>query len=192
MTSGTGSRVAVALLASLALHAAIVAALESRLSSSGAITWLSPGAPLRAMLVAPPVPPVEEPAVAAAGNPQGATADERQLLPQPRYHLTRELDVRPGIMTRVDPEYPQAAARRFLSGRVVIRLDIDETGKVERVRTVKATPPGYFEQSAERAFRDARFTPGMKDGRAVKVRMVLEIDFDNPPPVELARGSAAE
>jgi protein TonB len=104
----------------------------------------------------------------------------RSLWPGQRYYRTRDLDVRPGIMTRVDPVYPDAAARRFLTGKVVIRLFIDEAGAVERVVTVKAEPPGYFEQSAERAFRAARFTPGMKNGRPVKVQMLLEVRFDSP------------
>jgi protein TonB len=104
----------------------------------------------------------------------------RSLLPGQRYYRTRELDVRPGIMTHVNPVYPDAAARRFLAGKVVIRLFIDEAGTVERIVTVKAEPPGYFEQSAERAFRAARFTPGMKNGRPVKVQMLLEVSFDSP------------
>jgi TonB family protein len=105
----------------------------------------------------------------------------RSLLPGPRYYRTKELDVRPGIKTHVEPAYPESAARRFVTGKVVIRLFIDESGAVERVTTVKAEPPGYFEQAAERAFLAARFTPGMKGGRPVKVQMLLEVSFDGPP-----------
>lgn len=84
-------------------------------------------------------------------------------------------------MTRVEPEYPESAARRFLAGKVVIRLFIDESGKVERVVTLSADPPGHFERPAEEAFRAARFSPGMKDGRAVKVQITLEVNFEHPP-----------
>ncbi len=42
--------------------------------------------------------------------------------------------------------------------------------------------PGYFEAAAEKAFRAARFTPGMKHGRPVRVQMLIEVAFDSPPP----------
>jgi TonB family protein len=100
----------------------------------------------------------------------------------PRYYPTSELDVHPGITMNVQPKYPEAAARRGLSGKVVMRLYINEKGSVDRVETLRAQPAGVFEKSAERAFRAARFTPGMKDKRAVKTQMTIEVSFDSPPP----------
>jgi protein TonB len=191
LASSARSVLTAALLASVAMHALLVAALESQLDTRlGAMSSDSFGAPLRAILRSPPAPSVQ-PAVVPT-DPQSTAAGTRSLLPQPRYYLARELDVRPGIMTRVEPEYPEAAARRFLGGNLVISLDIDEAGEVERVRTVRASPPGYFEESAERAFRTARFTPGMKDGRVVKVRLVFEISFDSAPPIDPAREKGPE
>lgn len=99
---------------------------------------------------------------------------------QPVYYPARELDVRPGIKTRVDPEYPEAAARRGLSGKVVIRLYINERGGVDRVETLRAEPAGVFERSAEKAFRAARFSPAMKNKRPVGARMTIEVRFDSP------------
>ena len=103
-------------------------------------------------------------------------------VPMVRYYRTRELDVPPGIMSHVEPAYPERAARRFVGGKVVIRLFIDESGSVERVETVRAEPPGYFEQPAADAFKAARFSPGMKGGRPVKVQLTLQVDFQHPQP----------
>jgi periplasmic protein TonB len=111
-------------------------------------------------------------AVAAAATPQPAQVSS--------YYPTRELDVRPGILTRVEPAYPEAALRRGVSGKVVIRLYINEQGGVDRVESVRANPPGYFEQSAVRAFRTARFTPGKKGKLAVRTQMVIEVSFEAP------------
>lgn len=164
----------------------------------GSLDWFKASAPLRAALRPMPAPGDAEPLVAkqqpapAAVSPSAVSAappatgepaaaePPRALLPQPHYYLTRELDVRPGIMTRVQPEYPEAAARRFLSGKVMLRLYIEENGAVERVEILAAEPPGYFEESARRAFDAARFTPGIKDGRAVRVQMTLEVSFESP------------
>ena len=196
-------RLAAALGASLALHACLIVALD-------ALPWgmrwgefgiVEPGGaralrvalhPLAAEAAAPAAPAA--PAASAqpqaeaprARSPDAAAGPARQRafspLPAARHYTTRELDVRPGILVRVEPEYPEAAARRFLSGRVVARLLIDESGAVEKVLIVSAEPPGYFEASAHQAFLAARFTPGMKDGRPVRVQMLLEISFDSPPP----------
>jgi len=142
--------------------------------------------------------------VGAHALPHGATRDalslfESQAAPSAApglaplraadYLPTSKLDVRPGIKTRVEPAYPERAARRFISGKVRIRLFISERGMVERVIVVKSEPPGFFEESAERAFLAARFSPGMKDGRAVKVQMLLEVDYESPPPPKAPRKS---
>jgi TonB family protein len=175
-----------ALAASLALHAALVAVIE--VPVEGASSWFKPGTPLHVALsgpvaedAAPKLAPTSVPA------PQGTRSASREgaALREVHYYLTRELDVIPGIMTRVEPQYPESALRRFLAGKVVIRLFIDESGKVERVVTLRADPPGYFEPSAEEAFRAARFSPGMKGGRPVKVQVTLEVNFEHPPAPRL-------
>lgn len=113
---------------------------------------------------------------------QAAAAEPAATPGRTTYYPTRELDVRPGIRTRVQPEYPEAAARRGLSGKVVLRLYIDEKGIVDRVETLSAQPPGVFERSAERAFSAARFSPGIKNKHPVKTRMTIEVSFDSPAP----------
>lgn len=203
----TERRLAAALAASFAVHAALVGGLELL---PGGMRWgdWRVGGPVGAPAVlrvgfrteATEAPPSSEtPAVDAAAArspapsagpspapgeaPSGASARPAFApLPALRYYRTRDLDVRPGILVRVEPEFPEAAARRFLSGRVVAQLLIDESGAVERVEVLEAEPPGYFESAARTAFLAARFTPGMKDGRPVRVQMVLELNFESPPP----------
>lgn len=168
------------------MHALLVAGLQQSAGPNwGGFSW-TPSAPIRAVLVSETVAPspyaTEQVAQRKAGSPPATTtsADStpRALLPQPRYYLTRELDVRPGIMTRTEPEFPEAAARRFLSGRVVVRLFIGDDGRVEKVDVVTAEPPGYFEEAAVSAFLSSRFSPGLKNGRPVNVQMTLEVIFD--------------
>ncbi len=111
-----------------------------------------------------------------------ATAESAAPQSSTHYYRSAELDVRPGIKTHVEPAYPEAAARRHLSGKVVIRLYINETGTVDPVETLRADPAGVFDRSAEQAFRAARFSPGMKNKRPVKTQMTIEVSFDSPPP----------
>jgi len=195
--SSSKQRVAVALAASAALHALLVAGLQQSAGPRwGGLSWEQFSAPIRAVLVtetAATAPSAPEPVAPRATPPSApptpsGEAAPRSLLPQPHYFLTRELDVRPGIMTRTEPEFPEAAARRFLSGRVVVRLYIGEGGEVEKVDVVNAEPPGYFEDAAVRAFLASRFSPGMKNGRPVKVQMTLEVNFDSADAPKLPGG----
>jgi protein TonB len=103
------------------------------------------------------------------------------LLPGPYYYSLAELDVRPWIKVHVEPQYPAAAALPGLHGVVVLRLYINEDGLVDRISTISATPEHSFEQAAERAFSAARYSPGMKNGRPVKVQLLVEVEFDAGP-----------
>lgn len=169
------SRLGGALAASVALHLSVGGAID-------ALPWGGPGgAP------SPPEPgaarlQVEIRVAQAAANPARQAAAEKpaKAAPSGRYYLARELDVRPAPRQRVDPAYPNDAFLRDISGRVVARLYITESGAVERALILHAEPPGYFEEAVEQAFRAARFTPAMKNGRPVKAQMVIEVRYDSP------------
>lgn len=103
-----------------------------------------------------------------------------QSILSPRYYSPKDLDTPPGIKTRVMPEYPSEAVRRSLSGTVVLRLFIDESGAVERIVVLRSHPPGVFDASALRAFRPARFSPGAKAGSPVRSQVTIEVKFENP------------
>jgi TonB family protein len=178
-------RLGAALTASAALHALVALGLQAPaagLHGTGE-RLASEAAPLRARLreaVAPEAPS----AARDTQMPSRTTATRSGLggpspLPAPRYYSARELDVRPGIMIDVQPEYPAEAAGT--AGRVVVRLFIGEEGQVERVAIQEAEPRGLFERAVERAFAAARFSPGMKDGRAVKAMLALEVNFEKGP-----------
>lgn len=98
-----------------------------------------------------------------------------------RYLPAEELDERPLIRTPVHPAFPADAA--VASGRVVLQLLINEAGAVDRAVAVQADPAGVFEQAALDAFAAARFTPGRKDGLAVKSALKIELNFGASPSV---------
>lgn len=102
------------------------------------------------------------------------------VLPQVHYFPTNELDTRPGIMVHINPEYPVGALAEGITGTAVIRIYINESGEVDDVVALSGKPPGVFEESAVRAFRHARFSPGAKGGIPVKAYAMLEVLFDLP------------
>ena len=95
---------------------------------------------------------------------------------QPRYWKVDRLDVRPQVRTHVMPEYP-ADLPSGINGRVELELYISREGTLDRVRVVRAEPPGRFEKSAAKAFSAARFTPGMRKGKPVASLVRIEVTY---------------
>ena len=95
-----------------------------------------------------------------------------------RYFLTHELDIRPQITTRTEPDYPPSALEKGVSVAFQLRLYIDETGRVERVVVPEHPESDLFAPAVVKAFLAARYTPGIKDGKPVKSLVLLEIKFE--------------
>ncbi|MFN3398052.1 MAG: energy transducer TonB, partial [Sulfurimicrobium sp.] len=84
----------------------------------------------------------------------------------------------------------------FLAGEgririsVVLVLLLDESGRVQDLSVEESYPPGMFDQSATEAFRNARFTPAQRHGRAVKSRVRIKVNYDlvdKESPVDKAK-----
>jgi protein TonB len=100
-------------------------------------------------------------------------------LPAPYYHRTSELSERPAPLERIEPRFPEGAPE---TGRLKLRLYINERGLVDAVDITEAEPAGVFEEAAAEAFRAARFRPGYKDATPVKSQIALEVRFGEPLP----------
>jgi TonB family protein len=136
----------------------------------------------RAIDPAPPGKSVASPVKATPKAAAAARPDFGALAP-PLYLPANELDEKPLIRTRVEPAFPPDAP--VSGGRVVLRVFIAETGNVDEVAVVSAQPEQVFDRAAARAFAGALFTPGRKNGAAVKSALTLEVLFGAPPPVAL-------
>jgi TonB family protein len=196
---GLRRRLAVAFAGSLVLHAAAAAVLDVRGSGAQAKDAAAPSKafalhaslrqPRPTQLAANEAPPAAaEPAPTRSLPPARAPVEQQQprahplaAIPETSYYKRSELQVQPGIRTRTVPEYPQAALGSGLAGSVTLRLFVDQAGRVERVQTLSADLPAEFEQSAERAFRTALFTPGYRADRPVPVQIVIEVLFEEAP-----------
>ena len=78
------------------------------------------------------------------------------------------------------PEYPPEARDRRLSGFVVVKLEIDETGRVTGASDMCQGPP-YLSESAVKAAMQSRFTPTKLSGMPVKVKGVIKYNFVRLP-----------
>jgi TonB family protein len=184
------ARVPLALAASLLLHGAALA-LADRLPHGvqrPASEWAQWGVgALHARLLdraEGPTAAQKPPAAASRVNRAGTGRREAAsavpgIIAAPRYLPAEELDERPQIRSHVEPAFPLDA--NAAEGHVVLRLLIDESGAVDKAVVVQADPPGPFEVAALEAFAPARFSPGRKDGVAVKSSMTVELRFGEAP-----------
>ena len=87
------------------------------------------------------------------------------------------LDDSPRARSQVSPTYPAAERSAGITGEVVVEFVVDETGRVQQPRIVRSSRTG-FELATLRAVEKWRFEPGKKDGRTVKFRMIVPIQFN--------------
>jgi len=73
------------------------------------------------------------------------------------------------------PVYPGEARRLKVSGKVTVRVVVDENGKVISAKATDGPLP--LREAAEAAAREATFAPTTKDGITVKVAGTLVYDF---------------
>lgn len=175
-------RLGLALAASLLVHAALlqgVAVLPRAWQPAVGFPASHPGSGLLRVLL---LPEAAEPQLAAPAK----LAPPSTTVPRaPRYLPAHQLDRRPQILSHVEPHFPALAL--VPTGRVVLRLYIDETGGVDAVAAESADRTGAFEAAAREAFAAARFLPGIKDGVPVKALVRLEVLFGSPHPENRSR-----
>ncbi|NWG30007.1 MAG: TonB family protein [Rhodocyclaceae bacterium] len=137
-----------ALLASLALHALILAPFAGWLSSARAPA----PAPLAVRL--PPLAraealatEAEEPAMRPRAVPPAPTLAPRE---PPRPLRGRALQSALAALSR-EEFYPREAIRQGLEGRVVLLLTLDEAGRVERIEVASSSGHALLDDAARRA-----------------------------------------
>jgi TonB family protein len=74
-------------------------------------------------------------------------------------------------------QYPDAAFSQNISGTVVLRFVVEPSGRISNIETLKAVGGGCT-QEAIRIVKKIEWYPGLKDNKAVRVCIPLEITFD--------------
>jgi TonB family protein len=82
----------------------------------------------------------------------------------------------PQVVHRVEPQYSPQANRQMRAGGVILDAVIPEDGSPRIVRVIQSMD-WELDENAINALKQWRFSPAMKDGRPVKVRMNIAINF---------------
>lgn len=119
---------------------------------------------------------------AKAGMPEeaaGATTLDIPLPADTTYYPAREVDEHPFLVNGGKPVYPDKAGRDNIKGEVTVLIMLSEHGTADEVSVVEAKPEGMgFEEAVIAWLRDAHFKPAMRQGRAVRARVVYHVTFE--------------
>lgn len=128
---------------------------------------------------AEPVAPMPEAPVleveAPPESPEPAPTVEAPPAPPETVMLTSDLAV--ACPQRVPPEYPAISRRKGEEGRVLLRVDLDETGRISSIKIKESSGFKRLDEAGLTAVRQWHCTAPTRDGRAVKAVALQPFNF---------------
>lgn len=122
--------------------------------------------------VVPPPPPQPAPVITAPPAPVVPTAPPKPAGP---LALSGELSV--ACPERTPPRYPPLARRMGEEGTVVLRVELDEHGKVYAARVTGSSGFTRLDEAALEAVRNWRCNPAQRDGQPVRAVALQPFKF---------------
>ena len=89
--------------------------------------------------------------------------------------LTPEM-IRPVLLHKVSPVYPEVPRRARIQGRVTVQAVIGPDGSVESADVLRSSNP-FFDDAALSAVRQWRYRPATMNGVPVRVYFTVEVGF---------------
>ena len=124
-------------------------------------------------------PPTRSEALQEIGSPLERTEGIGMLpLPAPTYYPTDQLTKRPQPLGAADLDVPEIRMI-VASGKMILKLWIDEFGEVVDVDVEKTELPDVLSRPTVAAFKRLRFTPGERNGLRVGSVMRIEVSYDD-------------
>jgi len=83
----------------------------------------------------------------------------------------------PKVLNWTDPPYPEQARQQGVEGTVVLQLTVGADGLPGNVRVSRSSGHAALDEAAIAHVRRARFSPALKDGRAVPMAITFRVKF---------------
>ena len=122
--------------------------------------------------------PADFSGVGVEGGIARGAQEERAVIRQDQPYLEAVVEERPERISSPPARYPDILRQAGIEGRVLIEVVIDTTGHAERgtIRVLSSTHQ-LFEGPAREVVQGSLFSPGRIQGRAVRVRVQVPINF---------------
>ncbi len=105
--------------------------------------------------------------------------EEKKVEEEPTYFVAVEEMPEPiGGIAAIQSKivYPEIAKRAGVEGKVYVKAYVDEQGNVTKTEVVKGLGAG-LDEAAVKAVQATKFKPGKQRGKAVKVQVMIPIQF---------------
>ncbi len=105
--------------------------------------------------------------------------EEKKVEEEPTYFVAVEEMPEPiGGIAAIQSKiiYPEIAKRAGVEGKVYVKAYVDEQGNVTKTEVVKGLGAG-LDEAAVNAVKQTKFKPGKQRGKAVKVQVMIPIQF---------------
>jgi protein TonB len=122
-----------------------------------------------------PVIPTGGPATTRPAGPDGPAPGGPPIEPAPRVFQPGEVDQLPVQIVAPKPRYPDYELEAGITGRVVMKVLVDEEGVVRSVERVSGSQ--RFGEAAREALNRWRFKPALVHGKAVRVWVEIPVNF---------------
>lgn len=120
--------------------------------------------------------PKPSPVIEAPPSPESAPVAEIPVKPAGRpVALSSELSI--ACPQRVPPSYPTASRRMGEHGRVVLRVELDETGRITAVNIQESSGYKRLDDAGLSAVKTWQCNAAMRDGKAVRAVAMQPFDF---------------
>jgi protein TonB len=86
-------------------------------------------------------------------------------------------DKRPKPRNTVQPEYPALARSAEIEGTIILKITVDEKGRVIAASVLQSVAQGIFDANALKAVRQWTFEPAEQSGNPVKATITLPMAF---------------
>jgi len=94
-----------------------------------------------------------------------------------RIFPSKEVSLKPVIITKPEPIYTEDARKNQVTGTVVMRCVFTSSGIAKNIKVMSGLPYGLTEKAMVAA-RQIRYVPAIKDGHFVSMYMQLEYNFN--------------
>ena len=111
-----------------------------------------------------------------SANAQGTETKDAKSKEEPIYYKGKDVDQRPVVKSKPEPEYTDEARQNRIEGKVVLRCVFAATGEVRSFHVVSGLPYGLTEASIA-AGKRIKFQPAVKDGKPVSYWIELVYNF---------------
>lgn len=124
---------------------------------------------------------VEDEAPPEESSAEDSTATRSSTTPAaPARPRPQDRDAEPA--TQVQPTYPPAALRVREEGTVLLRVEVDATGRPVSVEVQRSSRSRDLDRAARDAVQQWTFEPAIRDGRPASSTVTVPVDFSIGDP----------